>query len=295
MPICECQFPIAVDGRELAQHGTAVFPVACYHDDLGIHEVPWHWHEELEVVVVAKGCCTVATDSNKFYVREGEGFFINSGVLHGCWDAEDSGCRFHSLVFHPRLVGGSLDSVIYQEYVLPLVRNRNLESLHLTPEQSWQAKALEAIEEAWQAGAAETYGYEIRMRSALSEMVLQLQDNHPGADVLPGAKAVRDAQRIKSMLHYIHNHWREPLDTKAIAESAAISESECLRCFRATIGTAPIRYLRQYRIEKAARMLEETAVPVSSVAENCGFQDVSYFTKTFREMKGCTPSAYRHR
>ena len=102
MSIAECQFRIAGDGRELVHHGTPAFPAACYNDNLGIHEVPWHWHEELEAVFIVRGCCTVATDSGRFVVREGEGFFINSGVLHGCWDRERSNCLFHSLVFHPR-------------------------------------------------------------------------------------------------------------------------------------------------------------------------------------------------
>lgn len=293
MPVSACLFSIAGDGRELVNHGTAAFPAAFYNDDMGFHEVPWHWHEELEAAVVVRGCCTVAAGGSRFAVREGEGFFINGSVLHGCWDLENSGCLFHSLVFHPRLVGGGLDSAIYQEYVLPLLNDRSMEGILLRPEKPWQQRALEAIGEAWQAGTEEPYGYEVRVRSALSEMVLQLRQNQPGEYVRPDAKAVRDGERIKEMLQYIHSHWREPLDAGMIARSAAISESECLRCFRSTIGTTPIRYLRQLRLRQAAQLLEETTLPVSAVAEGCGFQDVSYFTKCFRESRGITPSAYR--
>ena len=38
--------------RELRQHGTPLFPVGWYHETLVRHGIPWHWHEELEAVVV---------------------------------------------------------------------------------------------------------------------------------------------------------------------------------------------------------------------------------------------------
>ena len=66
-----------------------------------------------------------------------------------------------------------------------------------------------------------------------------------------------------------------------------------LRCFRATIGTTPIRYLREYRIDRATNRLTNSQASIADIAATCGFQDISYFTKTFREMKGLTPKAYR--
>ena len=114
MAIALCNTTVDGRGRELVEHGTTAFPVACYHDDFRQMDVPWHWHEELEAVLISEGSCTVAAGNEKFVLQEGEGFFINSEVLHGAWNGADSGCRFHSLVFHPRLVGWSLDSVFYQ-------------------------------------------------------------------------------------------------------------------------------------------------------------------------------------
>lgn len=42
-------------GKELIDHGSSIFPVACYHDNLRETPVSWHWHEELEALVVEKG------------------------------------------------------------------------------------------------------------------------------------------------------------------------------------------------------------------------------------------------
>lgn len=293
MALSECTNRINSQGRELVDHGTALFPVACYHDDLGTMDVPWHWHDELEVVVVTEGKTTVAAGADKYVVKQGEGFFVNAGILHAAWDMENSGCRFHSIVFHPRLVGGGIDSVFWQSYIQPLIGNHLLPSLWFDGSEAWHQDILDAIEEAWQNCVKEGAGYEFRVRAALSQAVFLLSGYHPIISNQPSAKALRDGERMKTMLHYISEHYREELNTALIAKSVMISESECLRCFRSTIGTPPIQYVRQFRIQKASELLTSTEQKITDIAIQSGFQDMSYFTKTFRELKGCTPSEYR--
>jgi len=72
-----------------------------------------------------------------------------------------------------------------------------------------------------------------------------------------------------------------------------ISPSECLRCFRSTIGTPPIQYLKSFRVQKAAELLSSTSTKINEISSLCGFQDPSYFTRSFREIKGMTPNQYR--
>ena len=286
---------IAVDekGYELISHGSSAFPIAFYRDNLGEREVPWHWHDEWEAVLISEGRCTLAAGNRKYTVGPGEGFFLNGGLLHGCWDLNRSGCRFHSLVFHPRLVGGNVDSVFYQTYVLPLLENPALESVLLRPGTPWQREALDAIERAWQLGIQAPAGHEFAVRTEVSRLIFLLWQNMPLPPPAAGGKTARDSQRIKTMLAFIREHCADPIDTRAIAASALISESECLRCFRATIHTTPMQYLKHYRIQRSAQLLAATGEKIADIAVRCGFQDMSYFTKTFRLIKGCTPSEYR--
>lgn len=278
-------------GRDIAHHGTDAFPVASYRDDLSKYDIAWHWHGEMEAVVLTSGSLVYAAGNRKYTLQAGEGFFINSGTLHGAWSLDTTGCQFHSLVFHPRLVGGDENSVFYQNYVRPLMDNSGLEGMVLSPRISWQADAIAAIENAWQACAEEAAGYEFQVRTSLSQLLCLLQSANPGG--APNKKQLRAAERIKNMLRYIHEHFDEDLNTSAIAMSAGVSESECLRCFHTIIGTTPIQYLRQFRIQRSAQMLTNSSLSVSEIATRCGFQDVSYFTKTFRELRGCAPSEYR--
>lgn len=293
MALTACNTTVGLDGRELLEHGSTAFPVACYEDDFRITDVPWHWHEEWEAVLLTSGSCLVAAGNEKAVLHAGEGFFIQSEALHGCWDTDNSGCMFHSMVFHPRLVSGSLDSIFHQQFVLPLLEYKGPELILLKPHILWQKQALEALENAWQQCVREEAGYPFRVRNALSEFIWLLHVNLSPSVSSIRPKNLRDAQRIKAMLNCIHSQFSSDLSTAAIAASASVSESECLRCFHNTIGTTPIRYLKQYRIQQAARMLAETHEQISDIASACGFQDMSYFTKAFRESMGCVPTVYR--
>ena len=152
-----------------------------------------------------------------------------------------------------------------------------------------------AIQEAWQACVFETEGFEFTVRERLSRLIFLLAKNCPKTEKRPSEKALRDGERIKAMLRYIQGHYAEELTLAKIAQSAAVSKNECLRCFQSMIGSTPIQYVKQIRIQKAAELLASTDRKISDIGMECGFQEMSYFAKTFRELKGCTPGAFRRR
>lgn len=279
-------------GMELASHGTPLFPVAFYHDDLELNRVPWHWHDEMEVVYVASGEVTFSAGRQRHALRQGQGLFINADVLHAAQGTKGSRCRAHSVVFHPRLVGGGIDSVFWQSYLRPLIGN-GMRSVALDGAEPWHAVAVECIERAWREGAMEAPGYEFRARAALSELVFLLWQNMPEGRIAASEKALRDQERIKQMLRYIQLNYAEAVSLSDIAKSAVISDSECLRCFRSTIGASPIQYVKRYRVQKAAELLSSTDRKIADIGALCGFQDTSYFTRSFREIKGMSPGEYR--
>ena len=295
MALSVCNTVTDERGRELTVHGTSLFPAACYLDDMQVDIVPWHWHEELEVSFVESGSAVFSVDGQQRVMESGSGWFINSGVLHGAWKTTGGAGRMHATVFHHRLVGGSMDSVFWQSYIQPLLSDPARRCVCFDPQVSWQREALEAIEDAWKACVAEPPGYEFKVRHALSAVIFLLAKNCPSVEKSPTEKSLRDARRIKEMLQYIQEHYSEPLTAAMIARSASVSESECLRCFRAIIGTAPIQYVKQLRIQKAAELLQFTDRKIGEIGAACGFQEMSYFAKAFRELKGDTPSAYRRK
>lgn len=293
MPLSKCNVKINKQGRELNDHGSALFPIACYDEDLSTDPVPWHWHDELEAIVITKGCALISAGSEQFTVKQGEGFFINTGVLHSAYMQKSVGCCLHSIVFHPRLVGGSIDSIFWQNYIQPLLQNTVLKCIHLNQSAPWHQEMIDDIEAAWENTLAENAGYELQVRNILSRLVFLLNNNCSSVQNHLSDKELRDADRIKTMLQYIQDHYSEELSASQIANSIMVSKSECLRCFHRTIGTPPIQYVKQLRIQKAVDLLLTTNKKAGTIGTECGFQDSSYFTRTFRDMMGCTPGEYR--
>jgi AraC-like DNA-binding protein len=87
--------------------------------------------------------------------------------------------------------------------------------------------------------------------------------------------------------------YAEPLDVRAVAAVAHISPAHFSRCFRAVFGESPHRYLQRRRVERSMFLLRESDRTVTDICFDVCFSSVGTFSRTFREIVGQTPSAYR--
>jgi transcriptional regulator GlxA family with amidase domain len=83
------------------------------------------------------------------------------------------------------------------------------------------------------------------------------------------------------------------LDVEALAASAFLSRAHFIRSFRAAFGETPHRYLQRRRLERAMAMLRETDKPVTEICFDVGFASLGSFSRTFSEVLGSSPRAYR--
>src|SRR5699024_2831309 len=162
-------------------------------------------------------------------------------------------------------------------------------------DQDLQSARRDLIEASWLSCRNEEYGYESQVRENLTRLLLLIGDGRPQMLMENAEKYRRYNERTKQMLTFIKRHFGEELSVRDIADSAAMSESECLRCFGKILDTSPIAYRKAYRLQSAAELLETTSRKVSDIAAQCGFGEMSYFAKSFREIYRCTPSQYRSR
>ena len=102
-------------------------------------------------------------------------------------------------------------------------------------------------------------------------------------------------ERVEVFLRYIAQHYSSEVTLDALAASASVSKSECLRCFKTVLRSTPYRYLTEYRLAKAAERLRQTDEPISVIAAEVGFDHLSHFGKRFREKTGMSPREYRKR
>ncbi|MEV4437794.1 AraC family transcriptional regulator [Streptomyces sp. NPDC049577] len=87
--------------------------------------------------------------------------------------------------------------------------------------------------------------------------------------------------------------YAQPLDVPALAAIAHVSPAHFTRVFRATFGETPHRYLQRRRVERAMFLLRETGRSVTDICFDVGFSSLGTFSRTFRDIVGESPRAYR--
>jgi AraC-like DNA-binding protein len=116
-------------------------------------------------------------------------------------------------------------------------------------------------------------------------------------DALPEDAARRpgDRDRVDAAIALIESASDSALSLADLAAEAGLSPFHFLRVFRRTTGTTPHQYLVGARVRRAARLLLDTARPVTEIAYDVGFEDLSNFVRTFHRHVGCSPRVYRSR
>ena len=275
-------------GKEIREHGTLAYPVACYYNDMSKDLVILHWHEELELIVVKKGAIKVNAGSFEKILNEGEGCFINSDVPHSVWQIDLQDGIINSIVFHAKLIG-SKHSIYWQKYINPLIENKMKQFIFFYAEN----QIIKLIEKAWQVEADENSGFELEVRNLISQIIFLISNDDDKKIYKPTKQELRDMERTKRMIIMIEKNFQNELTLKQISEVAAVSDRECLCCFKRVTGISPIQFLKEYRIMKAAELIRTTNLKIYEIAEQCGFLDMSYFAKTFRQFFKNTPVNYR--
>lgn len=281
------------NGKELLNYGTKDFPIAFFDDNLAKVKVPWHWHEEFELIIILDGIVDVNIDGQKFLLKRGEGYFANSGILHSAKLISKTGHQ-HALVFSPRIISPSID-LVWNTYVKPVQNNPVLPFIPLSPSVDWQKCILEYSETAWQSGAYNKAHYPIVVRESLSKVFAIIKEHMDFTENefhIPKRKSQNDF-RIKKMLSYIEENYSSNITINDIARSADISISTCLRLFKTIMHTTPINYMIKYRLQKSVHyLLKKEHLPISEIAYLCGFSDASYYNRCFKKEYGTTPSDY---
>lgn len=294
MPTPPCIVNIDRTRRELKPHGTPEFPCAGYvtrYTAAPDSCVPWHWHEEMELWLVASGTARVRVPSKTLLLRAGDCVAFNAGTLH-CGDTDDH-CEIRALVFSPRLIAGAEDSVFSTRYMRPLTRCAAFDTYRFDAEEIQTAR--EVCARAFAALEAEAPDYEFEVREALTRVCMLLFRRF-APDAGEAAPPDRDAERLRAMLDFIHENYERPIALCEIARAANISQRECLRCFGRALRMSPVQFLIQFRVMRGAQLLrEQPDLSVSQVAAACGFDSPSNFSRTFRRFFGVSPRAYRSR
>lgn len=256
--------------------------------------VPWHWHRAVELFYMESGSLAYHTPHGKIEFPAGSGGMVNANVLHmtkAVSQTEKNSQILH--IFDTSLLAGEQGSRIEKQYIAPIVTAPQIEIIPVFPGNALQDHILKLILEAFYLPANE-FGYEMKLREALSEIWLMLSElSQPMLE--QGGGFGRNNEKIKLMMIYIHEHYSEKISIRELAAAAYLSERECFRVFHDYLHMTPVDYIKNYRLQRACQMLTKGQESVTTVSHACGLGSSSYFGKVFREYAHCTPLEYRRK
>lgn len=235
-------------------------------------------HDMVAIAAVLEGSFHYAADSGKALLHPGALMLGNPGSCYQCGHDHSTGDRCAGLHLAPELFaeiaagnggGGNFRFTAAMLPALPDV-TRPLVQLLAAREEGLREEAV----------------------IALAEKVVSTLSGKAPSVAAPNA---RDHRRIDRVLRHIEAHAGEALDLDALAGIACMSKYHFLRCFRRITGVTPYDFLLRLRLRRAALKLSETPEPVSDIAYDSGFGDLSTFNHRFRGTFGESPSRFRAR
>ena len=278
LPGFEKDFPYIASRAELDKY------IECY--------VPWHWHRTVELFYVESGSIEYDTPKGKMLFPAGSGGMVNSNVLHmtkAISQREKNVQLLH--IFDVSLLAGEQGSRIEQKYIAPVITAVQIEIIPLFPGNREDERILKLLIDSFRL-SSEEFGYEIKLREALAQIWLMLFElSSSMREKKDGYSKSND--KIKLMMIYIHEHYREKISIQDLAAAAYLSERECYRVFHDCLHMTPVEYITSYRLQVACQMLAKSQETVTFISHECGLGSSSYFGKVFREYAHCSPIEYR--
>ena len=100
-------------------------------------------------------------------------------------------------------------------------------------------------------------------------------------------------ERIRIALNYIRKNIGNKIMVKELADSTSLSMEHFIRLFKKETGETPNMYITRVKMERAMVLLATSNANIKSIALTLGYDDLSYFTRTFKRFSGVSPQRYR--
>lgn len=276
--------------KETIPHGNETFPIKLYYTVLKHpeHDLYLHWHDEIEIIYITAGKGTFIIDLIEYPVQKGDILFIKKGALHsGIGDALE-GCECHTLILHPNFLKSYQYDQIEARYLTPLLKEELCIAPHLNHSLELQELMMQIINQF----QTQSTAYELMIKALSLQLLATLFQNHLVSEQVSSSKKVT---ALKTVLAYIHEHYGKKIKIHELAQLVGYSDYHFLHFFKQEAGMTCIDYINQIRLQKAYHLLTTTDESITQVAYDCGFENLSYFTKKFKEKYRVTPSKSRQK
>lgn len=274
--------------HESKQRGSPDFPLDYHYVDEhhNRYEMPYHWHEETEILHVLRGSFTLAIGEETHVLGAGDVAYIASGKLHG---GEPKDCVYECVVFDMRLLLKSNDHC--KLYISEVLEGR----IQITPHLTAGSKPIRhTMIPMFDALRNHCDGYALITLGCLFQFVGEVyQFAAYERQAKPQDTENRNVLRLKRVFELIENRYNESLTLPQLSAAVNMTPKYFCRFFKDATHRTPMDYIAYYRIEMACYAFSTTDKNVTEVALDMGYTDPNYFIRCFKKCKGVTPGQYR--
>ncbi len=275
--------------NEVRPRGTPKFPVELYTIDSGNsrYVMPYHRHPEFEIIRITEGQLEAVIGSKEITASRGDIIFVNCGTVHGALPVN---CVYKCIVFETEI----LDEI--DEFSLLAEGRHAVADIYCgAADENWEAIRL-MVDRLISELEKKENGYKYCTVGLLYSLFGELY--HEGRIARPPQNidvTNPAATRLKKVLEWIDENYSEEITLDEMAAIAGMSRQYFCLFFKKHLEKTPIEYVNICRIDNACRMLRTGGCQVTDAAFSCGFNDLSYFVRTFRKYRGMTPKQYRQK
>ena len=276
--------------KENKPHGTKDDPFSTYHIQNGgqSFQIPVHWHDELEIIYVKSGFLTVNISGENYIGKPGDAFVVSPGNLH-FMGSQTGTVDYFTFLFPLKYIAFRTDDMLDDKLIEPL----NSGHLMISPEIKDTVK--EQCEQLAGVYAAEIDESEPKITGQIRKKIILLQFIHElwkKGFIVENDTTGRNTVE-KEMVSYIQQNYTGKILLREFGEQFHLSEKYISRYFKEHFHITLSQYVTYLRLEHAKQMLQETDISVTEVAMQSGYQNISYFIRSFKKTYGVSPLKYR--
>ena len=276
--------------KENKPHGTKDDPFSTYHiENAGrSFQIPVHWHDEFEIIYVRSGFLTVSISGESYIGKTGEAFVVSPGNLH-LMGSQSGTVDYYTFLFPLKYISFRTDDMLDEKLLEPL----NSGHLMICPRVKDTAKELcEQLIEIYEAKKDESESKittQVRAKIILLQFILEMWKK---GFVIENDTSGRNTVE-KEMVSYIQQNFTGKISLREFGEQFHLSEKYISRYFKEHFHITLSQYVTYLRLEHAKQLLQDTDIPVTDVAMQSGYQNVSYFIRSFQKAYAVSPLKYR--
>ena len=276
--------------KENKPHGTKDDPFSTYHikNKGRSFQIPVHWHDELEIIYVKSGFLTVSISGESYIGKAGDAFVVSPGNLH-LMGSQTGTVDYFTFLFPLKYISFRTDDMLDDKLLEPL----NSGHLMICPRVKDTAKELcEQLIEIYMAKTDESeskIAAQIKTKVILLQFILEMWEK---GLVIENDTNGRNTVE-KEMVSYIQQNFTGKISLKEFGEQFHLSEKYISRYFKEHFHITLSQYITYLRLEHAKQLLQDTDMPVTEVALQSGYQNVSYFIRSFKKAYAVSPLKYR--